>query len=270
LENLLKERIVVFLPGIFSAASFVFAGAANFLRTNGCQTVFIEYPHKGKTIRQWPDWRITKVTLAQVLDRCRENLDKIFLENQNAIIYLVGHSSGGMIALYLASTLARKDRISGVVAINPAPLEGIKPVPLNRERLLSFWPGLISEMFQKIGINLPVYRSFRGARRVALPKELPQSDLKRIWKQMRWESLPFLQALSGRNGHKPPAVNFQDIAGKVRIIGCRKDKLVPLEVVKEYNAKIPGSECCVLDTAHYPFWADAGFKLNNLLLDFVS
>jgi pimeloyl-ACP methyl ester carboxylesterase len=265
-----SEVLIVFLPGIHSAASFVFAPAAKFLSSNGCRVVFVEYPYKEKTIKEWPDWRITKVTMPMVIDKCQESLENIIRKNLNARIYLVGHSAGGAIALYLAGTMVTKVRISGVAAICPAPLDQMDPIPLNRERLLSFWPGLVAEMFYKTGINLPVYRTFGGATRVALPTDLPHAELKHIWKQMRWESLPFLHALSRRHGHKLPMVDFRDIACKVRIIGCRDDKLVPLKVIKEYGAKIAGSECCVLNAAHYPFWSETGDKLNNLLLDFIS
>jgi pimeloyl-ACP methyl ester carboxylesterase len=261
-----SDKLVVFLPGIFSACSYVFAQTAEFLRGNFCQTTYIEYPSKGKTIKEWPDWRITKVTMPMVLEKCRESLNDIIRENKDARIYLVGHSSGGMIALYLAGTMDTKNKISGVAAISPAPLKGMDPIPINRERLLSFWPGLIWEILH---LNLPVYRTFGGACRVALPKDLPRDALKRIWKQMRWESLSFLQAISGRNGDTPSA-DLKDLACKVRIIGCRNDKLVPLDVIKEYNANIPGSDCCILNAAHYPFWGDAGHKLNEVLLDFVS
>jgi pimeloyl-ACP methyl ester carboxylesterase len=147
----------------------------------------------------------------------------------------------------------------------------MQPIPLNWERLLSFLPGIFSMILKAVRINFPVYRTFNAACRVVLPKDMPKDDLERIWRQMRWESLPFLQALSGlRKKEKPPTVDFKNLSCKIRIVGCKHDRLVPLEVIKEYGVKIPGSECCILDSAHYPFWGEEGDKLNNLLLDFVS
>jgi pimeloyl-ACP methyl ester carboxylesterase len=262
-----KEKVVVFLPGIYSSASFVFANAAKALESAGCRTLFIEYPHKEKNIRQWPDWKITQVSIPMVLVECRHKLSDLAQQNSDSQLYLVGHSTGGTIAMSLAASSLYNSNLGGVAAIGPAPAENMDPIPISRKQLINFWPGILLEILH---LNLPVYRTFGGARRIALPRDLSRAELKTIWKQMRWESLHFLQAIGNRKGRKPPYVNFKEIFCPTLLIGCRQDRLVPLEVPKQYHGFILGSDYKEIEAAHYPFWGKAGNEMNRILADFIT
>ncbi|WP_062465123.1 alpha/beta hydrolase [Demequina soli] len=181
--------------------------------------------------------------------------------------YVVGHSFGGLLAQKIAGMgLAR-----ATVAIEPAPVKGVLPLPLNVLRASS--PVLGNPANRTKAVRL-TYEQFK----FAWANELEEKEAKRLWNTVHVAApgKPLFQAAAARfQPHSEAAVDVMNpLRGPLLIIGGDSDHLVAPSVNRatlKLQSRNPGlTEFLEMPHRGHSITIDAGWtEVADAAMDFL-
>ena len=212
---------IAFIHGLWVANQAWIPWEAHF-KQQGYETHAEPYPGEGSTVAQTradPD-----AQAGYGIDDLVEHYARVITEIDGPVV-AVGHSFGGLIA----ERMLGEGCVAGAVAIDPAPIKGVKPLPF--AQLRSAFP-VLGNPTNKSKAKALNAKQFRYAFGNALPEEESYA----LWEEWNIPSpgRPLFEAASANfSRHSPAKVNVDnDDRGPLLMISGTADHTIPDKVTR--------------------------------------
>lgn len=183
-----------------------------------------------------------------------EDLEIIFNKYATEKNFLLGHSYGGALALFLA--VQHSEKINKLVLIAPAPCEPFITIPFIFKLpvfLLNLLQPLLDKSFQKL--------AFDNSVDAKLKREESEAGLKNAMTVIKamWQGCTQVEKINPKQVSTPTLV----------IVG-ESDKIIPAPTIKNYYEHIPHLQFEVIQKAGHMVMLEQHEKINSLIIQFLK